>query len=371
MNNDAKFRLPLMAVVLLTLLAALWAGLYRIGWILPALRPGLPMAHGPLMVSGLLGTVIALERAVALRERWTYIGPVLSALGAIVLIIDGSSQLGTVLIALSSLAFMIVSLVMVYRVPAFYTVTMAMGAAAWFVGNVLWLSGWAISEVVYWWAGFLILTIVGERLELSRVTRPGRLGHVLFAAAFGITVVGLIVSIVDYAAGVRLASLGFVALALWLFVFDIARRTVRRTGLTRFIAVNLLLGYGWLAAGGLLGIRYAGVIAGPTYDAMLHALFLGFVLSLIFAHALIIVPAVTGASISYHKVFYGPVVLLHLSLVMRIIGDLNLWRSTRLWGGLLNVVAILWFLLMLAAFAVRERKATRKGPNTAPSAEAR
>ncbi|MGB3713119.1 MAG: hypothetical protein WA996_01700 [Candidatus Promineifilaceae bacterium] len=371
MNSDAKFRLPLMAVVLLTLLAALWAGLYRIGWVLPALRPGLPMAHGPLMISGLLGTVIALERAIAIRERWTYVGPVLTALGAIVLIIDGFNQLGSILIALGSLAFLIVSLVMVYRVPAFYTATMAMGAAAWFIGNTLWLAGWAISEIVYWWAGFLILTIVGERLELSRVARPGRLGHILFAVALGITVAGLILSIIDYSAGVRLASLGFVALALWLFAFDIARRTVRRSGLTRFIAVNLLLGYGWLVIGGLLGMRYAGVIAGPTYDAMLHALFLGFVLSLIFAHAPIIVPAVSGVNVPYHKFFYGPVVLLHLSLAMRIIGDLNLWRSTRLWGGLLNVVAVLGFLLLLAAFALRERRAKRKSLATPPSTDTR
>jgi hypothetical protein len=371
MESEAKYRLPLMAVVLLTLLAALWAGLYRIGWVLPPLRPGLPMAHGPLMISGLLGTVIALERAVALRDKWTYLGPVLSALGAVVLIIDGFNQLGPVLLALSSLAFLIVSLFMVYRVPAFYTATMAMGAAAWFIGNVLWLSGWAISEIVYWWAGFLILTIVGERLELSRVTRPGRLGHMLFALALGITVAGLILSIANYTAGVRLASLGFVVLALWLLAFDIARRTVRRPGLTRFIAVNLLFGNGWLFIGGLLGMRYAGVIAGPTYDAMLHTLFLGFVLSLIFAHALIIVPAVVGVNVPYHKLFYGPVILLHVSLAMRVIGDLNLWRSMRLWGGLLNEVAVLWFLLLLAAFAMRERRATRKSLTTAPSTEAR
>ena len=346
-----------MFVVLLTLLAALWAGLYRIGWVIPPLRPGLPMAHGPLMISGLLGTVIALERAVALRDKWTFIGPVLSALGGIILIVDSFSKIGPVLLTLSSLAFVIVSLVMVYRVPAFYTITMALGAAAWLIGNVIWLGGWAISEIVYLWAGFLILTIVGERLELSRILRPGKLGHLLFSVALGMTLAGLLMSIANYQVGVRLTSLGFVAMTLWLFVFDIARRTVVRSGLTRFIAVNLLLGYGRLGIGGLLGIRYAGVIAGPTYDAMLHALFLGFVLSMIVAHALIIVPAITGFQVPYHRYFYGPVVLLHASLILRIVGDLNLRSSMRQWGGLLNVVALLWFLLLLAVSALRERKA--------------
>ncbi len=356
MESEAKFRLPLMAVVLPTLLAALWAGLYRIGWAVPPLRPGLPMAHGPLMVAGFLGTVISLERAVALAEKWPYIAPLLSAAGGIFLIVDGSNQIGPALITLGSLMFLVVSLAIVRRQPALYTGTMALGAAAWLTGNGLWLAGWSIPEVVFWWAGFLVLTIVGERLELSRVTRLGRLGYSLFTLSTALVIAGLLLSIVDYTAGVRLASLGFVALALWLLYFDVARRNVNRPGLSRFMALNLLMGYVWLGVGGLLGIRDAGVMAGPVYDAILHSLFLGFSLSMIFAHALIILPAITGMKIPFHPAFYGPVVLLHLSLLMRVAGDLALRVPLRRWGGLLNVVALLWFLLMLAGFAVRERR---------------
>lgn len=370
MDSDARYRLPIMIAVLLTLLAALWAGLYRIGWQIPALIPTLPMSHGPLMVSGLLGTVVALERAVAIRERWTYFGPILSVLGAMVLIVDGSSKIGPIFITLSSLCFVIVSLVMVNRVPALYTATMAMGSLAWFVGNTFWLAGWSISEIVYWWLGFLILTIVGERLELSRIVQRGRISQPLFMLALGVTVAGLIVSIINYTLGVRMTSLGFTALALWLFAFDIARRNIRRTKTTRFIAVNLLLGFGWLLIGGLLGLRYAGVIAGPTYDAMLHSLFMGFVLSMIFAHALIIMPALSGLPVPYHRLLYGPVFLLHLSLSMRIIGDLGLWRPLRLWGGLLNVVAVLCFLFMLAVFTVLEMRASRNRSASAQAASA-
>ena len=42
------------------------------------------------------------------------------------------------------------------------------------------------------------------------------------------------------------------ALALWLLRQDIARRTVKDTGLTRFIAVCLLSGYAWLALAGAI-----------------------------------------------------------------------------------------------------------------------
>ena len=53
----------LLAFVILT--AAAWAGLLRLGWAWPVLQPTLPVSHGPLMVAGFFGTLIALERAVA------------------------------------------------------------------------------------------------------------------------------------------------------------------------------------------------------------------------------------------------------------------------------------------------------------------
>ncbi|MCO5243594.1 MAG: hypothetical protein M9927_07165 [Anaerolineae bacterium] len=57
---------PLVVLAVVALLAAMWAGLVRMGWQLPLLRPTLPMAHGPLMVCGFLGTLVGLERAVGL-----------------------------------------------------------------------------------------------------------------------------------------------------------------------------------------------------------------------------------------------------------------------------------------------------------------
>ncbi|ACZ87154.1 hypothetical protein [Streptosporangium roseum] len=49
--------------------------------------------HGPLMALGFLGTLICLERAVALRSRWGYTAPALSALGAVALA-AGAEQTG-------------------------------------------------------------------------------------------------------------------------------------------------------------------------------------------------------------------------------------------------------------------------------------
>jgi len=73
--------LPFLFLAFLGLLAALWAGLMRLGWQLPALTPSLAMLHGPVMISGFLGTLITLERAVAMKQRWMYLPPLLSGLG--------------------------------------------------------------------------------------------------------------------------------------------------------------------------------------------------------------------------------------------------------------------------------------------------
>lgn len=128
-------------------------------------------------------------------------------------------------------------------------------------------------------------------------------------------------------------------------------------GLTRYIAACLLPGYVWLIISGALWLIYGGqYVAGPIYDALLHTIFLGFVFSMIFGHAPVIVPAVLGVQVPYTPLFYVHLALLHLSLVMRVAGDLLLWLPLRRWGGLLNEVAVLLFLLVTAVAVLRGKK---------------
>lgn len=333
-----------MALGVLALLAALWAGLVRLGWGWPPLLHSLPAAHGPLMIAGVLGTLTALERAVALGRRWTYLAPALTALGALAILIGLPGQIGPLLITLGSLAMVAVFAAIVRQQPAIFTATMGLGAASWLVGNGLWLAGRPIPQVIAWWAGFLVLTIAGERLELGRLLRPARSAQAAFMAIVAFLLVGLVVSSLAFDAGVRLAGTAMIALALWLLRYDIARRTVRQGGLTRFIAISLLSGYVWLGVSGLLWLSFAGVTAGPLYDAMLHTVFLGFVFAMIFGHAPIILPALSGRQFAFRPAFYVHLTLLHMSLVLRVAGDLAGWAPVRQWGGLLNAVAILLFL---------------------------
>lgn len=346
MMGRPRFILPLLLAAILALLGAIWAGWIRIGWRWPAIQPGLVLAHGPLMISGFFGTLIALERAVALRRRWPYLSPMLTGLGGL-LLLGGFAPAAEWMIFLGSLVLAAVFIVIVRAHPARYTAVMAVGAFAWAVGNFLWLIGWPVYRVIPWWTAFLILTIAGERLELGRIVRHTPKIERLFLLAFSIYAAGLAVGIVLPDAGIRLGALGMIALAAWLLRYDIARKTIRQPGLPRFAAISLLGGYLWLGFGGLLGIQAGAVPAGFLYDAFLHSVLLGFVFAMIFAHAPIIFPAVLGLPIAFNPAFYLPLILLHLSLMIRVAGDLLAQPVLRSLGGLLNGITLLTFLIVV------------------------
>jgi hypothetical protein len=221
-----------------------------------------------------------------------------------------------------------------------------------------------------WLAGFLVLTITGERLELSRFTGASRVARALFLLSAGLFCTGLVVSLFAEAVGVRVAGAGLVALAAWLVRYDIARRTIRTAGLPRYMAVALLTGYGWLAAGGALWLASGRMVDGSAYDAMLHSVFLGFVISMIFAHAPVIVPAVLGRPLPFRRIFYLPLALLHATLLLRVVaGDAAGNRLSWQWAGSLNEVALLLFIALAASAVIRSgrrqrspRPAGRGGP---------
>ncbi|MBI2847317.1 MAG: hypothetical protein HYX82_05485 [Chloroflexi bacterium] len=335
-------QMVLMVLGMLALLAGLWTGLARLGWTLPPLR--LQAYHGPLLVSGFLGTLIGVERAVALGRRWPYAAPLLTGLGALAVLVGLPKPVGPILMTLGSLGLVAIFILIIRIQRALFTAAMGLAALVWLVGNALWLAGRAPYEVVPWWAGFLVLTIAGERLELGRIMRPSAAAQTAFVLATIVLLLAFVLSVVSFDVGVRLLGAGLVFVALWLARYDVARRNIRQQGLPRFMAASLLVGYVWLAVSGIVAIIFGGVISGPHYDAVLHTLFLGFVFSMIFGHAPIVFPALMGRAIVFQQSFYAHLVLLHLSLILRVVGDLSGWAEGRQWGGVLNVIAILLFL---------------------------
>jgi hypothetical protein len=299
--------------------------------------------------------VIGLERAVALGRPWAYAGPLLTLAGGIGLLAGMPQALAALLTAGGSLGLIGVFAAVLRRQPARFVVTMALGAAVWLGGNLLWLAGRPFALAALWWAGFLILTIVGERLELGRLRQLPPRAMWSFTAGVGALLAALALSSADFGLGVRLAGLSYIGLALWLLRYDIARRTVRRPGVPRFSAICILSGSAWLGVAGALALFGGAVYAGPLYDAQLHALFVGFVFAMIFGHAPIIVPALLKLPLIFSPWSYLPLALLHASLAVRLAGDLAGLADVRRWGGMLNATAILLFLGLTAAGVLRAR----------------
>ena len=116
------------------------------------------------------------------------------------------------------------------------------------------------------------------------------------------------------------------------------------------LAVALLAGYAWLLLAGAVWLVLGPVMSGSRgYDAVVHAVFLGFAMSMVLAHAPIILPAVLGRALPYRPVMYLPLGLLQFGLVLRIlIGDgLDLTAPWQV-GAALNIVALLLFVVVAA-----------------------
>jgi hypothetical protein len=361
MMRVSALRYPLFAVVLLMMLAGGWAALLRAGIALPTLTPALVGMHGPLMIGGVFGALISLERAVAVssllqaRLHWSFLAPFLAATGGVLLVVQGASPAAKLcLLGASALLTLVYAHTATVRhFWSLHTAIMTLGAALWFTGNLVWLTGAAVPVLVYGWMGFIVLTIVGERLELSRVLRLTKRSERLLIIAVAVYVVGTLLAFVDLAVGARAAGAGAILIGMWLLRYDLAGRQLRQSGLTRYIAVCLFSGYLWLVIAGIFAIGYGAVYGGYPYDAIIHALVGGFVFSMVFGHAPLIFPALTGRQIAFSSAFYLPLALLHLSILLREISNLSASFQGRMWASGINAAAVLLFMALVALAAVR------------------
>jgi hypothetical protein len=349
-------RLPLLALGMIALLAGMWAGLLRLGWAWPTPRETFGLAHGPLMIGGFLGTLIGLERAVALGRGWAYTAPLCSALAVLAMLLAAPHWVAPMLATAASAVLIGVFATVMLHQTTFFIVTMGLGAVSWLIGNAIWLAGGEIPVAVSWWLGFPVLTIAGERLELSRMRRLTPAGQAVFVVVITVLSSGFVAGGITTDAGGRITGAGLLGLSAWFAHNDIARRTIRHTGLPRFTAACLLSGYVWLALGGALAIAYGSVVAGPHYDAVLHALLLGFVFTMIFGHAPIIFPAVLGLAVPFRSLFYAHLIVLHVSVAVRIFGGVAGVVHVRQWGGVLNALAVVFFLVNTVGSLLRERR---------------
>ena len=354
MRNIA--RLLFAALVALSLAGGVAGGLWRLGVAVPDpssfTRTGqVLLAHAALMICGFLGTVIGIERAVAVKHRMAFLAPLASGLGALCLVL-GQQALGAWLVVAAALLFVAVNAAVVRRQPATHTLLLLAGAGAWVAGSLLFALGHGGHAVFPWWFAFLVMTIAAERLEMTRLMRRRPAAILMLHAVLVLLLAGAAGSGMAPRAAGLIYGTALVLLAAWLASFDVARRTVFAHGLTRYMAICLLGGYAWLA---VAGAAWAAMALGwNTRDAALHALGLGFILSMMMGHAPVVLPSIARVKLSFGAFFYLPLAALHLSLLVRLaLGSFS--EALRAAGASLNAATIGFFAATVAGAAVAWR----------------
>jgi hypothetical protein len=346
-----------MAVALCALLAAanllqgLGGGLARLGWV--GVGPGAVSLHGAVMVCGFFGTLISLERAVALRHALGYAVPLLAGLGG-----AAAWGAGAVSLALGLWALASGGLVGLYlwaghtRAWSLHLGVEALGATCWGLGVAAWALGDPEAALRAWMA-FLVLTIAGERRELMQMRRLPQAVRVGFVVVVSGALTAVLLGLAETMAGTggrTIASAlwwtACAALAVWLLCWDFAPRQWTAAQWPGHTAQSLSIGYVWLGIAALLGL--AGLAGVPTAtQAAGHALWLGFVFAMVFGHAPIILPALARWRPAYVPWARWAIVLLSASLVLRIVGLMAGHASALAWAGAGHALAIVWFALAM------------------------
>lgn len=338
-------RYALLAGALLSLAAAGWGGLVRIGWSWPPLRDGLLLAHGPLMVTGFVGTLIGVIRALLSLESVGLVPPTLSAAASLVAIAAPGSALAPALGIAAALALLATTARSwrTGRRPALALLGLA--AASWAIGDALWLREGPGGGATAWWMAFTALAITGQRVDTD--PRLGGNGRPLLVLAVLLILLGALAVAAHASEGLRVLGLGTIALAAWAVRADLVERW-RRVGsraYLRFFVFAMASAYLWLAVSGGLAL----VLGSAPYDAILHALFAGFVLCAMFAHAPAFVPGVLGRAVVFGATAYVPLALLDLAVLWRVAATLIVSPEGARWSSLLIGIAALLFVANAAA----------------------
>lgn len=334
------YRLILLAFAVLAAVTGMLTALNRAG--LPALHQPRPLvaAHGALMVFGFMGTAIGMERGVAYRSggrrnpRWGFLAPLFGALGVLSIFVLTFTyplpqrwQAIPGILWTISMAFLAAVYAGIWMWQNSLTlIVQILGALTGCVSLVLWSAGWSATVLAPSWMVFLVLTIVGERLELSRVSfRSSPVEGVIMAASV-VSVAGGFLIPWFRETGYVVLGCAFLVLLVTMLASDIARRTFRLGGFTGFMGCAMLVAYFW----GILGSSLW-VILPHTYSNMhsawsgfsLVCFDLGFVMSMVIAHAFLIVPAILRRPARWTRAMWVPLALLTAGVATGFAGALT------------------------------------------------
>ena len=255
------------------------------------------LAHAFLMISGFMGTVIGIERAIAVKARPAFAAPAASGLAGL-LMLAGAAFAAARVAVLAAIAFIAVNLYVFSRQRAAHTALLLAGAAAWLVGNLLHALGSRPGAVIPWWFHRF------DGCSRSHGHPPPPTPPALSPPSL------------------------------------------------RRLALCLLIGYAWLGISGLAWMATA--LGHPVRDVALHALGIGFIFSMMLGHAPVILPALARVKVAFSWFFHVPLALLHISLGARLFHGPFDSSMLRL-GAAGNAAAIVLFVMTMAGSALAWR----------------
>lgn len=326
----------------------------------------LQVHHGELIVFGFLAPLLMTERylgatAFSLSPAVRFM-PFLAVAGVVLKLVYWF----TIVYVLNVLATLAVAVAVVMYIYLLVKVSrqsaqplpfqyMVLGALALLAGVIIALVRSPVANPAFTLLliSFPVLTIIGERVELSRFLSPraharARWGFWAAAAASLLLVIrtgGIGGGYLLMAWAVLLALAAAPLLRPELTLVRLGQR-----GLHRYLGRHLVMAYIWLLVGLVIillgGERY------PLYDAGAHAVAIGFVFTMIFAHAPVIAPVILNGAIREERLGYYPLALLSLSVVMRVVGQALNTAGVSVpamagLSGVIALIAIITFVIMM------------------------
>lgn len=344
-------RLPLLAMAIICLFLGLWAGLSRIGWNVPVLP--VTAHHGAVMIGGFLGSLISLEKIIPLKKKLLLLIPLLSAV-SVAFFMGNQYEIAIILLISSSAGLCFAFAIYLTTERNRIYLLMLMGAVSWLIGNLLLLSTHFYPLAFPWWVAFILLIIAAERIELMKFLPIGKLNKNFFTCLVLLFPVGVLFPF--HGNGNLICGSSLAGASIWLLRFDLIGINMTKSGLSKYVATALLAGYIALFMTGIFFFTVVGKMMG--YDLLIHSFFIGFTFSMIFAHGPMILPGVLGIPNvkPYHNTLYVWLITLHVSWILRAVGDITMLFEMRKISGLITSFAIMGYFITLAVITLHSQR---------------
>lgn len=326
----------------------------------------LQLHHGELIVFGFLTPLILTERYLGASRFSLHSGiramPALAVAGALLKLSGWLSGLA-ILDILGSIAIAAAVLLYIYllfsigkqsaqSLPFRY---LTLGAGVLLAGALIDIFRSPVGDTAFTLLliSFPVFTVLGERVELSRFLSPkahrrAQWGLWLAAAASVLLLLRILLVDNSYLIAVWAVLVGITA--AFLLAPELTLVRLGQSKLHRYLGRHLIIAYVWLFLG--LAILVAVRESYPLYDAGSHALAIGFVFTMIMAHAPVIAPVIVKRSVAEERLAYYPVIVLTASVLMRVgghlleAGGIKIPALTGL-SGAVALLAIILFLVMM------------------------